>query len=57
MGFNSAFKGLNKEKRDWKGMSHVLERDYMEELGVDGMIKEMDLQEIKSEDTGWIYLA
>jgi len=38
-------------------MSHVLERDYMEELGVDGMIKEMDLQEIKSEDTGWIYLA
>jgi hypothetical protein len=48
---------LNKEKRDWKAMCHVLERDYMEELGVHGMIKGMDLQEFKSEDTGWIYPA
>ena len=29
----------------------------MEELGVDGTIKETDLREIKSEDTGWIDLA
>ena len=38
-------------------MWYVLERDYMEELGVDVTIKEMDLQEIQQEDTGWIDLA
>jgi hypothetical protein len=34
-----------------------LERDYVEELGVDGRIKKIDFQGIKSEDMGWIDLA